>query len=116
MVKFMVFIVRNPAMSPEAFERHFREIHGPLALALPGLVGYCQNMVRRDEQTSPGFGPCDAVAELWFKDRAALDGVWDTPEGEAAVADNPLFMDVGRSHWTVIEEFRELGGESAPTN
>ena len=108
MVKFMVFIVRHPSITPDAFERYFRDIHGPLAEALPGLVDYRQNLVRRDEQTSPGFAVCDAVAELWFEDRATLDQVWDTPEGLAAIADNPLFMDVSRSHWTVVEEYRKI--------
>jgi len=108
MVKFMVFIARNPAMTAEAFERHFRDVHGPIVLAFPGLVGYRQNMVRRDDQTSPGFGPFDAVAELWFESRAALDRVWDTPEGQAAIADNAIFMDQARSLWTVVEETRLL--------
>jgi uncharacterized protein (TIGR02118 family) len=109
MVKFMVFTVRHPEMTPETFERHFREIHRPLVLAFPGLTGYRQNLVRRDDQTSPGFAVCDAVAELWFEDRAALDRVWETPEGAAAIADNAIFLDEARSHWTVVEEFRELG-------
>jgi uncharacterized protein (TIGR02118 family) len=108
-VKFMVFIVRHPTLTLDAFERHFREVHRPLVLAFPGLTAYRQNLVRRDEQTSPGFAVCDAVAELWFEDRAALDRVWETPEGAAAIADNALFLDATMSHWTVVEEFRELG-------
>jgi uncharacterized protein (TIGR02118 family) len=106
MVKFMVFIVRRADLSPEAFAGHFRTVHGPLARALPGLVGYTQNIVKIDDQTSPGFATCDAIAELWFADRAALDAVWDTPEGQAAIADNGLFLDTERSSWAVVEERR----------
>lgn len=106
MVKFMVFIVRRADLSRDAFVKHFRAVHGPLARALPGLVGYTQNIVGIDEQASPGFATCDAIAELWFADRAALDAVWDTPEGQAAIADNDLFLDTVRSSWTVVEEHR----------
>ena len=104
MVKFMVFIVRRPDLSPADFARHFREIHGPLVARLPGLVDYRQNIVQHDDQNSPGFALCDAVAELWFDSRAALDAVWDTAEGLAAIADNPLFLDLERTHYAVVSE------------
>jgi uncharacterized protein (TIGR02118 family) len=111
-VKFMVFIVRRPDLSTDAFRRHFRDVHGPLVCALPGLVRYVQNVAVPDEEASPGFAVCDAVAELWFRDRAALDAVWRTAAGRAASADNANFMDLTRSAWTVVEE--ELGRVAGP--
>lgn len=104
MVKFMVFVVRRADMAPAAFRKHFCEVHGALAQRLPGLVGYRQNFPVQDGQASPASPPCDAIAELWFRNRAALDAVWDTEEGKAAVADNAVFMDFARTSWCVVEE------------
>lgn len=104
MVKFMVFIARRADMAPAAFRRHFAEVHRPLVLEFPGLVAYRQNFPVQDGQSSGVAPPCDAVAELWFADRAALDAVWQTPQGHAAVADNALFLDYGRTSWCVVDE------------
>lgn len=104
MIKFMVFIVRRPDMTDDEFEDYFREVHAPLVEALPGLVGYTQNVVRVDRQASDGFAVCDAIAELWFDDREALERAWATPEGQAISADNANFIDLELSAWTVVDE------------
>ena len=40
MIKFMVVCYRRPDWSRDQFRRYFRETHGPLAMAMPGLRGY----------------------------------------------------------------------------
>ena len=42
LIKRVSFIKRRPGMRPEEFSRYWREVHGPLALALPGMRRYVQ--------------------------------------------------------------------------
>ena len=42
LIKRVSFIKRRPGMSPEEFSRYWREVHGPLALDLPGMRRYVQ--------------------------------------------------------------------------
>jgi uncharacterized protein (TIGR02118 family) len=44
MLKFMVVVYQRPDLTPDEFRRHLREIHGPLALSLPGLRKYFRTL------------------------------------------------------------------------
>lgn len=69
---------------PAAFERHYREVHMPLALKLPGLKKCELGWVRG----SPGGEPrYHLVAELYFEDKAALKAALNSPEGAATAKD-----------------------------
>lgn len=102
MLKFMVVVYKRPDLSVEAFRRHLRDIHGPLAKKLPGLRRYIQNFVRPDPtRKPPGW---DAVIELYFDDWAAMEAAWAGPQGAASDADLPAFADLSRTTWSVVEE------------
>ena len=58
MLKFMVVVYQRSDLTPDEFRRHLREIHGPLAMNLPGLRNYIQNFVCADPKRTPGW---DAV-------------------------------------------------------
>lgn len=106
MLKFMVVLYRRPDISQEQFRRHLREVHGPLAKKLPGLKKYVQNYVSDDtKREHPGW---DAIVELYFDDREVMDKAWDSPEGAASDADLPLFVDLKRTTWSVVEEITVL--------
>jgi len=106
MLKFMVVVYRRPDMTPEDFRRHFEQVHGPLAKQLPGLRKYVQNYVSDDpERESPGW---DAIVELYFNDRAAMELAWASPQGAASDADLPAFADMTRTTWSVVEEVTVL--------
>ena len=106
MLKFMVVVYRRPDMSPAQFRRHFEEVHGPLAKKLPGLKKYVQNFVTGDAaREHPGW---DAIVELYFEDREAMDRAWDSPQGTASDADLPAFADLTRTKWSVVEEVTVL--------
>jgi len=68
----------------EAFERHYRDVHLPLARALPGLRRYT---LGRDVRSIRGDGPFYLVGELEWDDMAALQAAFASPEGLAASAD-----------------------------
>ena len=81
MLKVIVVLARKKDLGEAEFRRYFRDVHGPLAEALPGLRRYVQNVVAEDPKRSrPGW---DGVAELWFDDRAAMEAAWASPEGAA---------------------------------
>jgi uncharacterized protein (TIGR02118 family) len=102
MLKFMVVIYRKPELTVAEFRRHLQTIHGPLAQQLPGLKKYIQNFVSDDsKRESPGW---DAIVELFFESRDAMEAAWKSPQGKASDADLPLFVDMSRTTWSVVEE------------
>jgi uncharacterized protein (TIGR02118 family) len=68
---------------PEAFDRHYSEIHIPLIRRLPGLRRYS---VGRDVTALHG-SPCYLVTELEWETMEELRGAFDSPEGNATAAD-----------------------------
>jgi uncharacterized protein (TIGR02118 family) len=101
-LKLVVVCYRRGGWSRERFRQYFREVHGPLAVAIPHVARYVQNFVEPDE--IEGDPPWDAVIEFWFADRAAYDAAWASPEGQRAAGDNPNCMDMARTAWGLVDE------------
>jgi uncharacterized protein (TIGR02118 family) len=102
MIKFMVVVYRRAELTRAEFRRHLENVHGPLARKLPGLKKYVQNYVSDDaKRKHPGW---DAIVELWFEDRAAMEAAWASLEGAASDADLAAFADLSRTTWSVVEE------------
>jgi uncharacterized protein (TIGR02118 family) len=68
----------------EAFDRHYRDVHIPLAKKLPGLRRYT---VSRGVAVAFGEDPAYLIAELDFDDLATLQAGMGTPEGQEAGRD-----------------------------
>lgn len=67
-----------------AFDRHYAEVHVPLARKIPGL----RRMELARVKGSPGGQPrYHLVAELYFDDMGALEAGLKSPEGKAAGKD-----------------------------
>lgn len=81
-VRFLALYER-PA-DPEAFDRHYREVHIPLARRLPGLRRY---VVGRDLAAVRGGAPCYLAAELEWDSMEELRAAFASPEGRATAAD-----------------------------
>jgi uncharacterized protein (TIGR02118 family) len=102
MLKFMVVLFRRPDLTADQFRRHLEDVHAPLAKALPGLKKYKQNYAAADsKRRHPGW---DAIVELYFESREAMESAWASPQGAASDADLPLFADLSRTTWSVVEE------------
>jgi uncharacterized protein (TIGR02118 family) len=110
MLKFMVVLYRRPDMTADEFRHHLRHVHGPLAIKLPGLRKYVQNHPAVVSKRKPPAW--DAIVELYFEDHSALQAAWAGPEGAASDADLPLFVDLERSSWSVVEEVSLAPDES----
>jgi uncharacterized protein (TIGR02118 family) len=102
MLKFVVVLYRRPDVAVERFRAILRDEHGPMAERIPGLRRYVQNQVVEDPQRAhPGW---DAVVELYWDDREAMETAWKTAEGRAATDHLAEFVDLRRSTWSIVEE------------
>lgn len=98
----MVVLYRKSDLTFDEFRKHLEEVHARLAKDLPGLKQYRQNFVSPDRKRKhPGW---DAIVELYFEDRSTMEAAWASPQGAASDADLPLFVDLERSTWSVVEE------------
>jgi uncharacterized protein (TIGR02118 family) len=75
--------VYDTPADPEAFDRHYREVHIQLGLRLPGLRRYT---VGRDIAALRG-APCYMVAELDWDTMDDLRAAFASPEGRATAED-----------------------------
>jgi uncharacterized protein (TIGR02118 family) len=100
MVRFLVLY--DTPQDPEAFERHYRDVHIPLARNLPGLRRYS---VSRNGIPIRGGEPYYLVAELDWDDLAALREAFQSPVGQATAQDvSNLATDGVRSMIYEVEE------------
>jgi uncharacterized protein (TIGR02118 family) len=70
---------------PEAFDKHYLEVHVPLAKALPGLQRF--EAGRIIAAGDGGEHTYYRMAELYFADQAALGAGVGGPEGKATTED-----------------------------
>jgi uncharacterized protein (TIGR02118 family) len=84
----MVVIYPTPE-NVEAFDRHYFEIHVPLAKKLPGLRKY--EVSNGPIATLVGPSNVHRIGTLYFDDLAAIEKAFASPEGQAAGADRRLF-------------------------
>jgi uncharacterized protein (TIGR02118 family) len=82
-------VIYRPPKDVEAVDRHYFEIHVPLAKKIPGLRKYEVS----DGPIATPVGPADVhrIGTLHFDDHAAIEKAFASPEGRAAGADRRLF-------------------------
>jgi len=114
MFKRISLLVRKPGISRQEFARHWRDIHGPLALALPKVVRYVQNHIVEEGASHPhlpgGGQKIDGIVEFWFESREDMEEAFATPEAAALFADGALFIESVTSY--VVEEHVVIGEDS----
>ncbi len=104
MIKLVYCICRRPDLTPKAFARYWRDVHGPIGARIPGLRRLVQSLavpVQGDRRASD----FDGVAELWFDDVAALLAARKSPEWQASTADETNFVDPSRFVYLISEEW-----------
>jgi uncharacterized protein (TIGR02118 family) len=82
-------VYETPA-DPEAFDRHYREVHIPLIGHLPGLRRYT---VGRDVAALHG-APYYLITELEWDTMDELRAAFASPEGRATAADAARIQEV----------------------
>ena len=78
---------------PDAFDRHYRDVHTPIVQRIPGVrnVRFGKTMRTVDGERPPYY----LVSDTYFDDAASLDAALETPEMRAARADVPNFATGG---------------------
>jgi uncharacterized protein (TIGR02118 family) len=103
----LLALFRRPS-DEEAFLRHYREVHLPLARRMPGLVFLRHGRVR---ERILGQEDLFYRAELGFPDMATFAAAARSPEGEAATRD---LLSFARPLLELVL-LDEEGGEEAST-
>lgn len=104
MVKLMVVLYRRPDLSEGELRAYLRDVHGPMAEAIPDLLHYTQSFVAEDPtRKHPGW---DAIVELCWADRDTMEAAWASPQGQAATADLAQFADLVRTTWALVDSLR----------
>ncbi|MFF4359350.1 EthD family reductase [Streptomyces sp. NPDC001604] len=80
--RFLVLYGAPP--DPAAFDRHYREVHLPLARKLPGLRRYT---LGREVTAVRGGEPPHLVADLEWDTAEELRAAFASPEGRACAED-----------------------------
>ena len=117
MIKFVMCITRNPAMSREEFKAYWMNKHGPFFMGNADAMGakrYVQSHtldtpLNEGLRSSRGMLPeYDGVAEVWFESEKALMEGMSSPEGQKLAAelleDEGNFIDHSKSSAFVVEE------------
>lgn len=88
---------------PEAFDRHYQEVHIPIAKKMKGLKKWTIGKVEGTPDGAPS--PYYYVADLFMETREDFDQLLSSPEGLAAVNDVPNYATGGATFlYTEIEE------------
>ena len=98
MVRFMALY--DQPEDAEAFDRHYREVHIPLAKKLPGLRRYT---ISRNARPTRGADPYYLVAELDWDDMNALERDFRSPEGQATAEDVANLAPEGKVRTMIYE-------------
>jgi uncharacterized protein (TIGR02118 family) len=97
MVRFMVLY--DTPEDPQAFDKHYNEIHIPLAKQLPGLVRYTVSRNMTPVRGKQYY----LVAELDWDSMEAMQAAFASEIGRETGRDVPKFAPEGTSHSLVFE-------------
>ena len=104
-VHLIALLWRKSGTSVEQFQKHWREHHGLLAAATPGLRRYVQDHPMPELYGGRNAPMCDGVAEAWFDSLEDLQHSAQTPQVKAVRADEPNFMDVSKLVFLLTEDY-----------
>lgn len=95
---YQLTVLYHHPEDPAAFDKHYDDVHAPLANKLPGLRRYT---ISRPSPGPDGSKPAyHLVAVLEFDDVAAMGAAMGGPEGQAAAADMGNFAQAGATMLT----------------
>jgi uncharacterized protein (TIGR02118 family) len=78
-------VLYAPPDDPDAFDRHYFEVHAPLVEKIPGLDRW--ESARLVAAADGGDQPFFRIVELYFADQATFQSAMGSPEGKATATD-----------------------------
>jgi uncharacterized protein (TIGR02118 family) len=109
MAKGVGFVRRKPGMPVEEFQKHWREVHGPLGIAVPGIRRYEQSHTRLAAYAQGREPAWDGISLIWFDDSKALRAAMQSPEFARAQTDDPNFIAPGPVPFIITTEHVIVG-------
>jgi uncharacterized protein (TIGR02118 family) len=109
-VKAVEFLARRPGTSVDDFQAHWRERHGPLLAAIPGLRRCVLSATRRSAYTSGRAPVYDGATLMWFESPEALRAAAESAAYAAVVADRANFLASGSPPFIMTREHVITGG------
>jgi uncharacterized protein (TIGR02118 family) len=103
-VKNIEFVTHKPGMAIDAFQKYWREVHGPLGAAIPVVRRYVQSHTRRSIYESGKTPAYDGVALTWFDDTQAMRVSATTPEYARTRADEGNFITPAKLAFIITKE------------
>ena len=105
MIKSIAVAHRKSGMTPEDFNRYWRDVHAPLAArTIPGVRKYIQNhLIRLPGRDYEG----DGIVEMWWDNIEAFQNFTDwvsTEAGKDLREDGDKFTDMSKSRLWLVEE------------
>jgi uncharacterized protein (TIGR02118 family) len=114
MIKSVSLLTRRRSLSPAEFRRIWLNEHAPLVHAVKQVRRYVLSFVV-DEPIRPDVPTqamrVDAIAELWYEDRAQLAAAAASPEMRAVLANGALHLAAIKTF--ITEEVAIIGGDAA---
>jgi len=108
-VKNVEFVTHKPGLPIEDFQKHWREIHGPLGAAIPVVKRYVQSHTRLSIYQKGKTPLYDGVALTWFDSTQAMRTSATTPEYERTREDEPNFIAAGKLPVIITKEHVIVG-------
>jgi len=104
-IKVLGLLTRKPHLTHEQFVDHWLNVHGPLALSVPGIRRYVQSHIV-GTRTRPDIPETevevDGIAELWFEDTESYQRAAESAEMKRLTDDGALI--IGQIKTYVIDE------------
>jgi uncharacterized protein (TIGR02118 family) len=110
-VKAVEFLSRRPGTSVDDFQGHWRDRHGPLLAAIPGLRRGVLSATRRSAYTAGRAPAYDGVTLMWFDSPDALRAAAGSPAYGSVVADRAHFLAPGAPPFIVTRQHVIVGGD-----
>jgi uncharacterized protein (TIGR02118 family) len=108
MIKLIVAVKRNAAMSPQEFHRYWRTEHSGKVRSIAATAKYVRRYVQAhtiEAEYAAGEPSYDGTAELWFDSVADKDAFYSDPGYLAIVApDERVFADMNLTRFFVTTE------------
>jgi uncharacterized protein (TIGR02118 family) len=83
----MIAIYKTPK-DPAAFDKHYFEVHIPLAKTLPGLIKY--DVGKSPIISTTGHSDTYCIGTLHFESMDAIKTAFASPQGQACAADRKI--------------------------
>lgn len=108
-VKNVEFLTKPRDMPVEAFQRYWREVHGPIAREIPQIIRYVQNHVRAGGYRGGRIPAYDGTAVTWFASTAAMRDAARTEAYARTRADEANFLPPGELPIIITREHVIVG-------